>query len=81
MITLVPIGDVEESVLRSLAPPLAEILGQQAEVAVALILPQGGWSRSRRQYLASALLVLVSRSGTGEPGSGDHCRRISTRRA
>lgn len=54
MITLIPIGEVEDTVLQSLAPPLTEILGQDAEAAGAPLLPKDGWSRSRRQYLASA---------------------------
>lgn len=59
MITLVPIGEVEDTVLKSLTPPLTEILGQEVEAAGPLLLPEDGWSRSRRQYLAAALLALV----------------------
>ena len=59
MITLVPIGKVKDTVLKGLSPPLTEILGQEMEAASPLLLPEDGWSRSRRQYLASALLALV----------------------
>src|SRR5512136_2008753 len=74
MITLVPIGKVKDTVLKSLAPPLTEILGQDAEVAGTLLLPEDGWSRSRRQYLASALLALVPGPATGQLGPGDRRR-------
>ena len=59
MIALVPIGEVEDTRVKSLARPLTEILGQEGEVAGTLLLPENGWSRSRCQYLASALLALV----------------------
>ena len=70
MITLVPIGEVEDTVLKSLAPPLTEILGQEAEVAGTLPLPRGGWSQSRRQHLASALLALVPVPAPGNRALG-----------
>lgn len=42
MITLFPIGEVKDTVLQSLAPPLTEIMSQEAEVAGRLSLPQAG---------------------------------------
>ena len=68
MITLVPIGEVEDTVLKSLAPPLAEILGQKMEVANTPLSPRGG--RSRRQYLASAILALVPVPARGNRALG-----------
>lgn len=70
MITLVPVGEVENAVPKSLAPPLMEILGQEAEVAGPLPLPEDGWSLSRRQYLASALLALVPVPARGNRALG-----------
>lgn len=70
MITLVPIGEVEDTVLRSMAPPLTEILGQEAEVTGTPLLPREGWSRSRRQYLASALMALVPVPALGNRALG-----------
>jgi archaemetzincin len=70
MITLVPIGEVEDTAVQSLAPPLTEILGQEAEVAGTLLLPEDGWSRSRRQYLASAILALVPVPARGNRALG-----------
>jgi archaemetzincin len=73
MIALVPIGQVEDAVFKSLAPPLTGILGQEAEVAKTTPLPSGGWIRSRRQYLASTLLALVP-----VPARGDRALGIAT---
>ena len=73
MIALVPIGEVEDTTVQSLAPPLAEILGQEVEIATTPLQPRGGWSRSRRQYLASALLALVP-----VPARGNRALRITS---
>lgn len=70
MITLVPIREVEDTVVRRLAPPLTEILSQEVEVATTPLLPPGGWSRSLRQYLASAVLALVPVSARGNRALG-----------
>jgi len=70
MITLIPIGEVEVTILKGLAPPLTEILGQEAEVAGTPLLLTGGWNQSRHQYLASAILTLVPSPSTGQPGPG-----------
>ena len=70
MITLVPIGKVKDTVLQSLAPPLTEILGHEVQVAGPLPLPGDGWSLSRRQYLASALLALVPVPARGDQALG-----------
>jgi archaemetzincin len=70
MITLVPIGEVEDAILKSLAPPLTEILGQAVEVAGTLPLPRGDWSQSRRQHLASSLLALVPTPARGNRALG-----------
>lgn len=59
MITLAPIGEVEEAIVETLATRVAEHFGQRVELAGKARLPEAGWSQDRQQYLAASLLMLV----------------------
>jgi 2'-5' RNA ligase len=43
MITLVPIGDVDESLLESIRASLEEIYGQKTRIAAKIQLPKESW--------------------------------------
>ena len=60
MITLVPIGDVDEGLLESLRASLKEIFGQKTSIIDKIQLPKESWHRDRRQYLASSILAVLS---------------------
>jgi archaemetzincin len=60
MITLVPIGEVDESLLENLGASLEEIFGQEIRVEEKMRLPEESWHRDRRQYLASSILAVLS---------------------
>jgi archaemetzincin len=66
MITLVPIGEMEKSVLKTLGQPLTEAFGQKTRVGDSIKLTDKGWDQHRNQHLASMLLA-----GLPTPGSGD----------
>lgn len=59
MIALVPIGDVDESLLESLRLSLEEIFGQKTLVADKIQQLKENWHRDRAQYLASSILALL----------------------
>lgn len=60
MITVVPIGDVDEGLLESLRSSLEEIFGQRTSITDKIQLPKETWHRDRRQYLASSILAVLS---------------------
>ena len=66
MITLVPIGEVEKSVLENLRRPLAEAFGQRTQVEEGITLTQVSWDKRRGQYLASMLLTELSPPGISD---------------
>lgn len=59
MITLVPIGDVDKSLLESLKAPLEEIFGQKTRIADEIQMPKESWHTDRGQYLASSILAVL----------------------
>ena len=59
MIVLIPIGEVVEATLETLRQPLAQVFGQRIKIGDRMPLPRESWQQSRRQYLASMLLVLI----------------------
>jgi archaemetzincin len=59
MITIVPIGDVDESLLKSLGISLEEIFGKKARTADKIQPPEESWHRDRTQYLASAIFAVL----------------------
>jgi len=59
MITLIPIGEIEESALEALKQPLAEVFGQQTQIGSGLELSRESYNLQRRQYLATAILNLI----------------------
>ncbi len=66
MITLTPIGEIEETVLESLERRLAEVLGQETQIDAKMVIPQEGYDHSRNQYLASLFLSLIPLPDLGE---------------
>jgi archaemetzincin len=60
MITIVPIGEVDESLLESSGASLEEIFGQKTRIANKMQLPKESWHRDRSQYLASSILAVLS---------------------
>ena len=59
MITLVPVGDADESLLENLRASLEEIFGQKTRIADKIQLPKESWHRDRGQYLASSILAVL----------------------
>jgi archaemetzincin len=59
MITLVPIGEVDNMLLESLGACLEEIFGQKTHIANKMQLPKESWHRDRRQYLASSIIAVL----------------------
>ncbi len=66
MITLTPIENVEETILKSLRLVLAEVFGQETRMGDEITMPEEVYNHSRDQYLASALLSLIP---LPDPGS------------
>ncbi|HIP97063.1 MAG TPA: hypothetical protein EYH32_07600 [Anaerolineae bacterium] len=56
MITLVPIGMVEETLLSRVGFALSDVFGRQVEVAAPLPHPDYAYNARRQQYLAEAVL-------------------------
>ncbi len=67
MITLVPIGKVEESALETLSKSLTEAFGQRTWVGDDIELTKRSWNQRRSQHLASMLLAKLP----SPPGSDD----------
>jgi archaemetzincin len=59
MITLVPIGEVDNMLLESLMASLEEIFGQKTHIANKMQLPKESWHRDRKQYLASSIIAVL----------------------
>ena len=66
MIVLIPIGNIEKSILEVLRHPLEEVFGQITQIGDSVVLSRESWDEHRDQYLASILL-----SSIPPPKSGD----------
>ena len=63
MISLIPIGEVEEATLEALRQFLEEIFSQRTRIGNGLQLPRGSWNQHRGQHLATMLLALIPPPG------------------
>lgn len=70
MIVLIPVGEIEESVLENLEETLAEAFGQETQTGSGVPLPRESYHRSRNQYLASVLISLIPAPGSGDRALG-----------
>ena len=70
MIVLIPIGEIEEAILKSLGRPLAEAFGQGTQVGGKIPLLRESYYYSRNQYLASPLLSLIPLPDSGNRALG-----------
>ncbi len=66
MITMVPIGEVDKSILETLGQPLTEAFGQRSHVEDGIKLPQESWDQRRGQCLASTLLAELPPPNPGD---------------
>lgn len=70
MIVLIPIGEIEETVLETLGRVLAEAFGQETQIGDNIPIPQESYYHGRHQYLASPLLSLIPLPGSGNRALG-----------
>jgi len=70
MIVLIPVGEVEGTVLETLGRALAEAFGQETQIGDNMPVPWGSYIHGRSQYLASPLLSLIPLPGSGNRALG-----------
>lgn len=61
MIVLIPIGEVEETVLKNLRHSLAKVFKQEAKIESAMAPPKRRWYEPRGKYLVSVVLAAIPR--------------------
>lgn len=67
MISLIPMGKVDETSLEALRQGLARVLSQRSQIGDIIELPQERWHQHRGQHLASLLLArLPSPASSGD---------------
>ena len=57
MIELIPMGNIDEDILKALRQSLAEAFAQRTQIGDSIGLPDESWNQHRGQYLASLLLA------------------------
>ena len=70
MIVLIPIGEIEETILETLGQALAEVFGQGTQIGDNMPIPRESYIHSRSQYLASPFLSLIPLPGSGNRALG-----------
>lgn len=66
MIRLIPIGEIEKSLLETLRQSLVKVFNQSTQVDEGILLPHERWDPHRKQHLASILLDKLPRPLSGE---------------
>jgi archaemetzincin len=66
VIRLIPVGEVEKSLLETLRQSLVKVFNQSTQLDEGILLPQESWDSHRKQHLASMLL-----DGLPQPHGGE----------
>ena len=62
MITLVPVGELDPTILKALSIRLETVFGQPLQITACIGLPEGAWDPQRQQYLSARILARLPKS-------------------